>query len=315
MSPISRLVVVGGNGFIGSAVCKSALAHGLQVTSVSSSGRPYQTPKGHTPAWTAKVDWQTGDALRPETFARHLDGATGVVHTLGILLEDAGYKRAVRDGDVPALLRAFFADRNPLSPPATTYETMNRDAALRVCEAFLESAPPAEASSLVRPFVFISAADVFRPWISARYIETKRAAERGIAQLFAADPDRFRGVYLRPGLVYHAHQRPLTTPAAALLDLTSTVHAALPDTLRVSLRAAVQQLPGRVSEQTPSPVVSVANALSTAPMHVDHVGSAAVAACVNAEIRGVLEVKQMREAIGWRPDSSAGRTPVSVQGL
>jgi hypothetical protein len=60
--------------------------------------------------------------------------------------------------------------------------------------------PPVEAaSSAVRPFVFISAADVFRPWIAARYIETKRAAERGIAQLLDPHTDRFRAVYLRPG--------------------------------------------------------------------------------------------------------------------
>ncbi|KAF8212176.1 hypothetical protein K438DRAFT_1439771, partial [Mycena galopus ATCC 62051] len=261
------LVVVGGNGFIGSAICRAALARGLQVTSVSSSGRPYQTPKGHTPAWAAKVNWQTGDALRPESFARHLDGAVGVVHTLGILLEDAGYKRAVRDADAPALLRALFADRNPLSPPHTTYEAINRDAALRVSEAFLDSAPPPAGASSPRPFVFISAADVFRPWISARYITTKRAAERGITDLFVPHAERFRAVFLRPGLVYHAHHRPLTTPAAALLDLTSSLHAALPHTLQHSLRAAVGHLPNRVSQDA----ASIATALSTPPMHVDHV--------------------------------------------
>ncbi|KAJ7109437.1 hypothetical protein C8R44DRAFT_634992 [Mycena epipterygia] len=297
-APMSKLVVLGGNGFIGSAICRSALAQGLQVTSISSSGRPYQTPKGHTPAWTAKVDWQTGDALRPETFARHLDGAGGVVHTLGVLLEDADYKRAVRNSDAPALLRALIGGRNPLSA-ASTYETMNRDSALRVCEAFLASAPPAEGSRLdVRPFVFISAADVFRPWIPARYIETKREAERGIAALLAADARRFRGAYLRPGLVYHAHQRPLATPAAALIDLTAALHARLPNAVRTPLRAALARLPP-VSQHTPSPIVSVANAFTTPPMHVDHVGAAAVQACVNGGISGVLGVKEMREAIGW----------------
>ncbi|KAJ7111573.1 mitochondrial protein [Mycena crocata] len=300
MTPITRLVVVGGNGFIGSAICRSALAHGLQVTSVSSSGRPYQTPKGHTPAWTAKVDWQKGDALRPETFAEHLDGASGVVHTLGILLEDADYKRAVRDADAPALLRALIGGRNPLARNIPTYETMNRDSALRVCAAFLDSAPPAEggAASSARPFVFISAADVFRPWIPARYIETKRDAEAGIAELLAAHSTRFRGVYLRPGLVYHAHQRPLTTPAAALLDVSAALHARLPHAVRTPLRAALAQL-APVSKQTPSPIVSVANALTTPPLHVDHVGAAAVEACVNGEVEGVLDVRQMREAIGW----------------
>ncbi|KAJ7172420.1 mitochondrial protein [Mycena filopes] len=300
MTAISRLVVVGGNGFIGSAICRSALAHGMQVTSVSSSGRPYQTPKGHTPAWVAKVDWQKGDALHPESFARHLDGAAGVVHTLGILLEDAGYKRAVRDGDAPALLRALMGGaRNPLAPPKTTYELMNRDAALRVCEAFTASAPPTEGPSNQRPFVFISAADVFRPWIDARYIETKRDAEQGIEELISGASDRFRGVYLRPGLVYHAHQRPLTTPAAALLDLSASLHARLPDAVQGPLRSVVAGLP-RVSDKTPSPAVSIANALTTPPMHVDQVGAAAVKACVDSKLRGVLGVRQMREVIGWR---------------
>ncbi|KAJ6596954.1 mitochondrial protein [Mycena vulgaris] len=299
MTPMSKLVVVGGNGFIGSAICRSALVQGLQVTSVSSSGRPYQTPKGHTPAWTARVDWQQGDALRPETLARHLDGAAAVVHTLGILLEDPTYKRAVRDADAPALLRALVGGRNPLQSPAgPTYEAMNRDSALRVCEAFLASTPPADAPGSARPFVFLSAADIFRPWVPARYIETKRAAERGLDALLAAAPERFRGVYLRPGLVYHAHQRPLSTPAAALFDLSAGLHARLPAAVRSPLRAALAQLPP-VSGETPSALVSVANALTTPPMHVDHVGAAAVRACVDAEVRGVLEVRQMREAIGW----------------
>lgn len=68
-----------------------------------------------------------------------------------------------------------------------------------MCEAFLASEAPTEVPSSVRPFVFISAADVFRPWVPARYIETKRDAEAGIAALLAAHPARFRGVYLRPG--------------------------------------------------------------------------------------------------------------------
>ncbi|KAJ7774549.1 NAD-binding protein [Mycena maculata] len=308
MTAMSRLVVVGGNGFIGSAICRRALAQGMQVTSVSSSGRPYQTPKGHTPAWVSRVRWETGDALKPETFAHHLDGAQSVVHTLGILLEDAKYKHAVRTGDVPALLGALLAGRNPLDTDSPTYEAVNRDSALRVCEAFLASAPSAESDSAPRrAFVFISAADVFRPWVPARYIETKRTAEAGLATLLAANtsPARIRGVYLRPGLVYHAHLRPLTTPAAALFDASASLAARLPGPIRDSLRRAIAHLP-RASEATPSPIESVANMLTTPPMHVDHVGAAAVKACLDAEMEGVLGVRQMREAIGWRDGPNGG---------
>ncbi|CAK5277397.1 unnamed protein product [Mycena citricolor] len=296
MLPPARVVVFGGNGFIGSAVCRAALARGLEVTSISSSGRPFQTAKGHTPAWTSRVSWQRGDALEHKSYAHHLDGAFGVVHSLGILLEDAGYKRAVREGDLPTLLRAVLGGRNPLDTETPTYEKMNRDAALRVFEAFQSSSAPVGGGA--RPFVFISAADVFRPWVPARYIETKRAAEVEIEERLAGHEASFRGVYLRPGLVYHAHQRPITTPAAALLDLTSSAHELLPAQLQGSLRAVLAQLP-RVSSSTPSPVVSLANALVTKPIHVDHVATAAVKACLDGDIRGVMEVDRMRDLVGW----------------
>jgi len=51
--------------------------------------------------------------------------------------------------------------------------------------------------NIPRPFVYISAEDVFRPVISPRYIETKWEAERGIEEIMTSAPD-FRGVYIRP---------------------------------------------------------------------------------------------------------------------
>lgn len=75
--------------------------------------------------------------------------------------------------------------------------------ALRVCEAFLNShnSTGADAGAAPRPFVYVSAEDVFRPWVSARYLETKREAERGIEQMMLDKPG-YRGVYIRPSL-YH----------------------------------------------------------------------------------------------------------------
>ncbi|KAJ7510630.1 hypothetical protein B0H11DRAFT_2215384 [Mycena galericulata] len=116
------------------------------------------------------------------------------------------------DADAPALLRSLFACRNPLDTTAPTYEAINRDSALRVCEAFLASEPPASGAL---PFVFISAADVFRQWVPEHYTETKRDAGTGIAALMATHSARFRGVYLRPGL---PRAPAASTPAAALLD-------------------------------------------------------------------------------------------------
>lgn len=53
-TPLS-LLVVGGNGFVGSSIVKAAVARGWNVTSLSRSGSPYKSPQGHSPAWTRKV--------------------------------------------------------------------------------------------------------------------------------------------------------------------------------------------------------------------------------------------------------------------
>lgn len=53
--------------------------------------------------------------------------------------------------------------------------------------------------SKTRPFVYVSAEDIFRPVIPARYIETKREAERAIEQMMFLK-SQFRGVYIRPSV-------------------------------------------------------------------------------------------------------------------
>lgn len=72
--------------------------------------------------------------------------------------------------------------------------------ALRVCKAFITS-PAVESrtnNDYARPFVYVSAEDIFRPVIPARYIETKREAEQGIEEMIEQTGSRYRGVYIRP---------------------------------------------------------------------------------------------------------------------
>lgn len=66
-----------------------------------------------------------------------------------------------------------------------------------MCETFV-AAPSSEPGTGPRPFVYVSAEDIYRPLISARYIETKRAAEQGIEEMVLAHPEGYRGVYIRP---------------------------------------------------------------------------------------------------------------------
>ncbi|KAF8238963.1 mitochondrial protein [Tricholoma matsutake] len=306
---LKRILVIGGNGFIGSTVCKAALARGIQVTSVSSSGLPYRTGKGHTPAWVSKVDWQKGDALEPDTFAHLFSQVGGVVHTLGTLIEDGKYKQALKEGNIVGLVGSFFRavtgdHGNPLERNADrdrkgSYEVINRDTALRVCEAFVSSSASEDVktNNIPRPFVYLSAEDIFRPVIPARYIETKREAEQGIESIMLSKPD-YRGVYMRPSLVYHAHHRPLTTPVAVLLDLSATLHSKLPPTIPTPSNI-LRTLGSTFSHPgTSSSLNAIANAVTLPPIHVDHVAEA-ICVALDSSVRGVIGVKQMREMIGW----------------
>jgi len=87
-----------------------------------------------------QVDWQKGDAFHPEGFKHIFPHVDGVVHTLGILIEDGDYKQAMQNSNIPQLLsslcRSITRDSgNPLKngvPPESsearlTYGAMNRD--------------------------------------------------------------------------------------------------------------------------------------------------------------------------------------------
>lgn len=213
-------------------------------------------------------------------------------------------------------------------------EFASLNSALRVCEAFTSSKPDPGVTH-VRPFIYLSAEDIYRPLIPARYIETKREAEQRINQLLRHLPNH-RGVFIRPskppsrlcnlssyesrqraygshspqGLVYHAHHRPLTSPLAALIDLSASIHANVPKGLPTPsslLRAVDHAFPSSHSSPLSSPLYSIANALSIPPIHVEHVAEAiCVALDPTKDVKGVVGVKEMRELIGW---SEKGQEP------
>ncbi|XP_038687241.1 uncharacterized protein At1g32220, chloroplastic [Tripterygium wilfordii] len=72
-----RVVVLGGSGFVGSAICKAAVSKGIEVISLSRSGRP--TYPG---SWVDQVTWLPGDVFYAN-WDEVLVGATAVVSTLG----------------------------------------------------------------------------------------------------------------------------------------------------------------------------------------------------------------------------------------
>ena len=67
--------------------------------------------------------------------------------------------------------------------------------ALMVLQTYLCEAKNLSAD---KTFVYISAEDIFRPVIPARYITTKREAEKEIADLCEASGHDVRPVFIRP---------------------------------------------------------------------------------------------------------------------
>ncbi|KAH8063595.1 hypothetical protein JL722_2777 [Aureococcus anophagefferens] len=77
---LKRVVVFGGNGFVGSAVLQRlAGVAGVEAVSVSRSG----SAPAHAATWGDAVDWRAGDALDAATFGDALDGAAAVVASVG----------------------------------------------------------------------------------------------------------------------------------------------------------------------------------------------------------------------------------------
>lgn len=157
-----KVIVFGGNGFLGSCVCRKALAAGWNVVVACRSGAPVD-PKE---SWVDKVEWMAVDALdRPSVYtalSTHPD-TTAVVTTIGLLTTDR--KRAQRT---------------------------NGDANVNIAAAVYES-------KTISRYVFVSAARMppFNRIFLKGYYEGKERCERAIRETLAT-----RGVILRPGMIY-----------------------------------------------------------------------------------------------------------------
>jgi len=173
---MAKLLVTGGNGFIGTEVCRVAAMEGHEVVGVGRRGRP-----GVREAWADRVHWVAADVFRPAAWMRHLRGCDAVVHCIGVVRERP--ERGV------------------------TFERVNGNAAVLAADA-------AERTG-VGTFVFLSAVEK-PPLLDPAYLAAKRRAERAVLEC------SFRGVVLRPGLVYGRGRR-VSVPVAALLRAVALV--------------------------------------------------------------------------------------------
>ncbi|XWS17892.1 hypothetical protein CRYUN_Cryun33cG0107500 [Craigia yunnanensis] len=76
--PSDKLLVLGGNGFVGSHICREALNRGLAVASLSRSGR-----SSLNDSWTKNVTWHQGNLLSSDSWKEALNGVTSVISCVG----------------------------------------------------------------------------------------------------------------------------------------------------------------------------------------------------------------------------------------
>lgn len=76
--PADKLLVLGGSGFVGSHICKEAINRGLNVASISRSGKSsVEEP------WSNNVQWHQGDLLSGDSWKEALSGVTSIVSCVG----------------------------------------------------------------------------------------------------------------------------------------------------------------------------------------------------------------------------------------
>ncbi|PPS09818.1 hypothetical protein GOBAR_AA10817 [Gossypium barbadense] len=96
-----RIVVLGGSGFVGSAICKAAVSKGIEVISLSRSGRPT-----YSGSWVDQFSnlacCFTGDVFYAN-WDEVLVGATAVVSTLGGFGSEEQMKRINGEANVVAV--------------------------------------------------------------------------------------------------------------------------------------------------------------------------------------------------------------------
>jgi uncharacterized protein YbjT (DUF2867 family) len=142
-----KLVVAGGNGFIGTEICRVAVQNGHEVAAFGRSGRPDLTPTRHP--WVQDVEWRAADVFATDTWSDLLEGADALVHSIATIQE--------------------APERN------VTFERVNGESVLHAAQAATDAG--------VEAFVFLSVRDAL-PFVSGRFLSAKRRAERELTEQY-----------------------------------------------------------------------------------------------------------------------------------
>lgn len=102
---IPKVIVLGGRGYVGSAICKELISAGLRVVGISRSGTQPLTDE----AWANDVEWVRGNALEPKTYASALPGTSAVISCVGGFGSQAEMRKTCGTANVEAVAAAAAA--------------------------------------------------------------------------------------------------------------------------------------------------------------------------------------------------------------
>jgi nucleoside-diphosphate-sugar epimerase len=146
---MARIVIPGGNGFIGTELCRVAVQNGHDVAAFGRTGRPDLTPARHP--WVNDIEWRAADVFIPDAWRDLLDGADAVIHAIATIREAPEHN--------------------------VTFNRVNGESALQVAQAAVDAG--------VDSFVFLSVRDK-PPFVSERFLAAKRRAERELPAQYPA---------------------------------------------------------------------------------------------------------------------------------
>ena len=144
---MARLVIPGGNGFIGSELCRVAVQNGHDVAAFGRTGRPDLAPARHP--WMNDVEWRAADVFTPDAWRDLLDDADAVIHSIATIREDPANN--------------------------VTFNRVNGESVLQVAQTAVDAG--------VDTIVFLSVRDT-PPFVPQRFLDAKRWAERELAEQY-----------------------------------------------------------------------------------------------------------------------------------
>ena len=226
----TKLLVIGGNGFVGREVCKYAVQAGFEVTSLSRRGE-CPLPEDE---YLSQVSWNAGNALDKATVDRFVSQADAVCHCIGLLFD-------VNSG--LTFLNTFTsASGSKPDDGESTYDNITRKTALLAIEALKAKNALPSVLGKRAPFAFVSCAESGWPdvafgdvvegaspdWLK-RYLVAKRAVEAALEQ----SEGTLRPVIVRPSLIWNWRKLDVL-PVIPVFNLASAVGVPFVDkTVRV----------------------------------------------------------------------------------